>query len=73
MQFDTGELVGGCKPWNINTKVGVVLEISTPDPKTKDRSAYRVFWVSNPGDEKDTFITWEVGASLVKLLTAKKA
>jgi hypothetical protein len=67
MQFEMGELVAGCKPWNKNTKLGVIIEKATPQAHSRDRSAYRVFWVSDPGSEKSTFITWEVVGSLVKL------
>ena len=72
MIFERGDLVGGLKPWNNNTKVGVVIEKTTPGWRTDDIPTYRVFWVSNTGEEKSTFITWDVGASLVKLPLKKR-
>ena len=72
MIFERGDLVGGLKPWNDNTKVGVIFEKTTPGWRSDDIPTYRVFWVSNPGDEKSTFITWEVGTSLVKLAPQKR-
>ena len=69
MTFAKGDLVFGTRPWNRETRVGVVVESSDGDDSS-DFSTFRVFWMNqkgNPFAAVQSFLTWEVADALRKV------